>query len=240
MKICVAQTKPVKGDVAKNIDDHVRLINLAIEKGADTIIFPELSITGYEPTLAKELATEPNDKRFDIFQEISDTKKVTIGIGMPTKNGTDYSITMIVFQPQTERKTYSKQYLHDDETPFFVSGKDEIGLIGEDKNTAFAICYEISVEEHAETAFKNGAKIYIASVAKSVKGIDKALERLSEIASKYSMLVLMSNCVGLCDGMECAGKSSAWNKKGELIGQLTESGTGVLILDTETEEVQID
>ncbi len=53
MKICVAQTRPVKGDIQGNIENHIKLIDLAVLNGADTIIFPELSITGYEPELAK-------------------------------------------------------------------------------------------------------------------------------------------------------------------------------------------
>ena len=36
----------------------------------------------------------------------------------------------------------------------------------------------------------------MASVAKSADGVVKAFERLSDSASKYSMLVLMSNWVG--------------------------------------------
>ncbi len=54
MKICVAQARPVKGDIPSNIDNHKKLIDLAILNGADTIIFPELSITGFEPELSKE------------------------------------------------------------------------------------------------------------------------------------------------------------------------------------------
>ena len=46
MKICVAQTRPVKGDIKANIEHHKKLIDLAISNGGDTIIFPELSITG--------------------------------------------------------------------------------------------------------------------------------------------------------------------------------------------------
>jgi len=57
MKICVAQTRPVKGDIQSNIENHKKFIDLAVSGGADTIIFPELSLTGYEPELAKELAT---------------------------------------------------------------------------------------------------------------------------------------------------------------------------------------
>ncbi|HET9532598.1 MAG TPA: nitrilase-related carbon-nitrogen hydrolase, partial [Blastocatellia bacterium] len=65
MKICVAQTRPVKGDIQGNIDNHKRLIDLAASNGADMLIFPELSITGYEPELSRELATNQDDERFD-------------------------------------------------------------------------------------------------------------------------------------------------------------------------------
>ena len=74
MKIAVAQTRPVKGDIKANIEHHKKMINLAISHGADMIIFPELSITGYEPELAKELATNQDDSRFDELQQISDTQ----------------------------------------------------------------------------------------------------------------------------------------------------------------------
>ncbi|MBK7882987.1 MAG: carbon-nitrogen hydrolase family protein [Chitinophagaceae bacterium] len=221
MKICVAQTNPVKGDIQKNIDNHKRLIDLAVSNGAGIIIFPELSLTGYEPGLAKELATNTEDTRLDDFQQISNNKQVTIGVGIPVQTGTGICITMVLFQPGKTRLTYSKKYLHTDEESFFVSGQSSIDLIG--NNIALAICYELSVPEHAENAFKNGAKIYIASAVKSVKGIDKAIKRLAEIASKYSMTVLLSNCVGQCDGEGCAGKSSIWNNNGLLLAQLNDT-----------------
>ncbi|MFI5131108.1 MAG: nitrilase-related carbon-nitrogen hydrolase, partial [Chitinophagales bacterium] len=77
MKICVAQTRPIKGDVKSNINAHRKLIDLAINNKANSIIFPELSLTGYEPELAKDLATDKDDNRFNDFQEISDSKHVT-------------------------------------------------------------------------------------------------------------------------------------------------------------------
>ena len=67
MKICVAQTRPVKGDIQSNIDNHKKLIDLAVSFGADKVIFPELSLTGYEPHLAKELATNQDDCRFSML-----------------------------------------------------------------------------------------------------------------------------------------------------------------------------
>lgn len=237
MKICVAQTKPVKGNIEANIDNHKKLINLAIANGADTIIFPELSLTGYEPGLSKELAIAPEDSSLNVFQEISDKNHITIGVGIPTKMIQGICISMLLFHPNKPRQTYSKKYLHADEYPFFVSGQNDAVLISGKTNIALAICYELSVPEHSENAFKSGAEIYIASVAKTVDGVEKAVKSLSEIAAQYSMTVLMSNCIGHCDNFDCGGKTSVWNNKGILIGQLNDSNEGILIVDTSTQEL---
>jgi hypothetical protein len=74
-------------------------------------------------------------------------------------------------------------------------------------------------------------------VAKFINGVDKAMVRLSEIAANYSMTVFMSNCIGLCDGQECAGKTAVWNNHGLLIGQLDGSHEGILIFDTVTQKL---
>ena len=233
MRIGVAQTRPVKGDIQSNIDRHGRLIDLAVSVGAELIVFPELSITGYEPALAKDLAIDRDDDRFDPFQNISDSKYITIGIGAPTKSREGTCISLLLFQPRQARQLYSKMYLHPDEESFFVPGRDSRGLFGKDSNVALAICYELSVPEHAANAFNNGAQIYIASVAKSIGGIENAIARLGEIAREYSMTVLMSNCVGLSDGLECAGKTSVWNQKGVLLRQLDDADEGIIVVDTE-------
>ena len=237
MKICVAQTRPIKGSIQGNIDHHKKIIGLAVSHSTDIIIFPELSLTGYEPTLAKELATNQDDSRFDDFQKISNFQQVTIGVGVPTKNSTGICISLILFQPHKARQTYSKKHLHPDEEEFFVSGQSFPSLSINKANVAFAICYELSVPEHAEKAHKSGAEIYVASVAKSVNGVDNASKRLSEIATKYAMSALMSNCVGQSDDFESAGKTSVWNHKGLLVGQLDDTNEGIVIYDTVTQEL---
>ena len=88
---------------------------------------------------------------------IADTKQITIGVGVPTKNNTGICISMILFQPHKARQTYSKKYLHPDEEEFFIDGQNYSGSIGNKTNIALAICYELSVPEHSENAFKSGA-----------------------------------------------------------------------------------
>jgi len=53
MKIGIAQTRPFSGEISANIEKHILFVQHGISLGADVIIFPELSLTGYEPTLAK-------------------------------------------------------------------------------------------------------------------------------------------------------------------------------------------
>ncbi|KAA9354596.1 carbon-nitrogen hydrolase family protein [Larkinella humicola] len=234
MKIGVAQTRPVKGDIAHNIANHQTLIDLAVSDGADLLIFPELSLTGYEPELAADLATTPDDSRFDVFQTRSDAHRITIGVGVPIRSEEGIWISLLIFQPHQPRHLYSKKYLHEDEEPFFVSGQSTLCFLGDKANIALAICYELSVPEHSGKAFQNGATVYLASVAKSAPGMEKASETLSAIARTNAMTVFVSNCVGYCDNFESAGRSAIWNTKGELIRQLNDVDEGILIIDLET------
>jgi predicted amidohydrolase len=239
MKIGVAQTQPVKGDIGRNILQHKILIEQAAAGGADVLIFPELSLTGYEPMLAGSLAIKISDDRLNEFQQICDSRKMTIGVGAPTRQPDGVCISMILFQPGRERVLYSKRYLHPDEEPFFIPGEVNPGLIGENNDIALAICYEISVPRHAEEAFASGAKTYAASVAKFAGGMEKALVRLTDIAGKYAMTVLVSNAIGSADDGVCAGATSIWNDKGLLMAQLDDRHEGILIIDTDTGAIHI-
>ena len=239
MRIAVAQTRPVKGVIEANIVHHKRLIALAVEEGAQVLVFPELSITGYEPELAKELATPPDDPdgRFDDFQLISNGSKITLGIGAPVQGENGILIGMMLFEPNKPRQVYNKRYLHADELPYFMAGEEQLFLNeGQDK-IALSICYELSVPEHAAYAHEQGAQFYVSSVAKSAAGVAKAIETLRGTAFDYGMAVLFSNCVGHCDNFDCGGGTAVISREGQLLAQLNDTDEGVLILDTDTQAV---
>lgn len=237
MKICIAQTKPIKGNVSANIEAHVKFIELALTSKSEAIFFPELSLTGYEPELAKKLATNQNDNRMNIFQQISNNNKIIIGIGLPTATESKIRISRVIFEANKPRQTYSKQQLHSDEFPYFENGVGQVIIKTNDKNIAPAICYESLQPIHSENAFNLGANVYIASVAKPAKGVEKAFVHYPRIAKQYAIPVLMSNCVGFCDNFLSVGKSSVWTNEGELVGQLDDKTEGILLFDTETEEI---
>jgi predicted amidohydrolase len=235
MKICIAQTKPIKGDISANIETHIQFIKLALTLNANAIFFPELSLTGYEPELAKKLATNQNDNRLDIFQETSSKNEIIIGLGLPTVAESKIRISIIIFEPHKPRQTYSKQQLHSDELPYFENGVKQLIISTNDKNIAPAICYESLQSSHAENAFKLGANVYLASVAKPLNGVEKAFNHYPKLAKQYAMPVLMANCIGFCDNFLSVGKSAVWTKEGKLVGQLDDKMEGILFFDTETE-----
>ncbi len=240
MKICAAQTKPIKGDISANIEQHIKLIHQAGLNQAQIIIFPELSLTGYEPELAKQLAVDLNDTRLDIFQQLSELYQLVIGVGIPTKqldNSEQIFISMLIFQPKKQRIIYSKQHFFESESAFFCSGRQSIYLNYVNEIIAPVICYELSNSSLVQKAKQNAATVYMASVLNSVNGVDSDLLKLAEIAKKYQMTVSMSNFVGESGGYQCAGKSAIWNVHGEMVGQLSSDEEALLIYDIDSKKL---
>lgn len=237
MRVAIAQIEAIKGNVEKNIGNHLKWITQAIKNNVDMLVFPELSLTGYEPDLAVNLATNQDDTRLDEIQSLSDGNGITIGVGLPTKTVNDTFVSMIIFQPHKERITYSKQYLYPPEEPIFKAGKNPLVLDFKTEVVSPAICYETSNKAHCEFAKRNNATIYIASVLSSINGIDAELEKLSDIAKNNNLITFMANYIGKSGGYKCAGKSSVWDTTGKLIGQLDTETEGILIYDTETKEI---
>jgi predicted amidohydrolase len=236
MKLCAAQLSLEAGKIDRNIRKHVAWVDVAVSHQADLIYFPELSLTGYEPKLAKDLATDANDHRLDVFQELADGGNIAIGVGLPTRFPDGIRVAMVVFRPRSERLTYAKQQLHSDELPFFVKGEQQLIIPMSGHALAPAICYESLQSNHADTAARSGADIYFASVAKPQRNVTKAYEHYAQIAKNHSIAVLMANSVGPSDNFVSAGQSAAWNSLGQLVVHMDDKAEGFVIFNTSVQE----
>lgn len=236
MKIALAQTQPITGDINANILAHEHFILQAVAQGADAIVFSELSLTGYEPTLANSWALQLQDERLQVFQRLSDTHAIAILIGAPIKAKAGVQIGLLIFQSQQRVTVYGKHYLHADEESWFVPGVNLPPVLICNNRVGLAICYELSVDEHFKKLLLEKPDVYVASVAKFSEGIAPSYNRLAEIA-KTGLPTLFVNAVDTADNGVCAGGSAVWNKKGELLAKLDDVQEGILIFDTETETV---
>lgn len=239
MKIALAQTRPVKGDLLTNIGVHVHYVHQAAERSADIIFFSELSLTGYEPQLAHVLATNQENPHFDILQEEANRYNISICVGVPIKTVEGVWIGMVIFSPKAPRQTYGKKYIHPDEEAYFVPGKTITPLHVSDKRVAPAICYELSCAAHVDHAIKNGADTYVASVAKTTEGNERAYKDLSAISKENGIPTLLVNCVGEASGSMKVGGSAVWDASGELIDSMSDQDEGLLLYDMEKEDTQI-
>ena len=144
---------------------------------------------------------------------------------------------MIILQPHHPIQAYSKQQVHPDECSYFINGDGQILINVDSLKIAPAICYKSLLPVHSDNACELGAEIYLAIVAKTQNGIDKGMIHYPLVAKKHAIPVLMVNCLGICDNSLCVGNSSVWSKSGDLICQLDNEREGLILFNTETEQV---
>ena len=234
MILAAAQTQPHRQDLFSNFEEHLHLIKIAVKEKADLIIFPEMSITGYERELAASQAFIENDPRLEPLKKLSNEHEITIVVGAPIRVGEELYIGSFILQPNQKETNYLKQFLHDGEEKFFSSTFDANPIIDiKGKRAALAICADIDHHSHAANAHKNGADIYLASIFFTPNGIHEAHETLSSYAKQYQMEILMANYGGESWGMAAGGRSGFWDKKGELITKLFDQGSGLVIVEEE-------
>jgi predicted amidohydrolase len=231
MRIAVAQVASLRADIAGNLAHHEGAIALAAAQEVRLLVFPELSLSQYDPPTADDVATTPDDVRFQRLQALADAHAMTICSGIPLRSEAGIVIAMLIHQPGQDVQLYTKRYLHEDELPCFVPGYGGTLMKSPHGDIAFAICYELSVPAHAQAAHAGGAKVYIASVAKTQTGVLKAHNRLAEIARTYEMTVLMANCAGECERKPAGGKSALWDAQGQMLACLGEREEALLICD---------
>jgi len=232
MILASAQTKPKRGDIQANLLDHYHLIKIAADNGADLIVFPEMSITGYEREKADKYIFSPNDARLDTLIELANDNKIVIIAGAPIEINSNLFIGEFIIQPDNPVMIYTKQFLHMGEDEYFKSSFDynpiiEIG----DERISMAICADIDNPLHPENVHKVNSSIYIASIFFSPNGIPSAHQTLKNYAKQYSMDVLMSNFCGEAWGQPSGGRSACWTKNGSLVAEMNESDAGLLIVE---------
>ncbi|MBK8485202.1 MAG: carbon-nitrogen hydrolase family protein [Saprospiraceae bacterium] len=231
MKIAAAQIKSYKNNTEANIQNHLRMIELAAQQNVGLILFPEMSLTGYERELAKELSFDANDSRLNIFCNKAIENNMIILVGAPIKINSQLYIGSFIFLPDGSNTIYTKQNLHEGEEKYFSPSSKFNPLIHlQTQRISVAICADIANPGHPANASQTKSTLYLVSFFYTPGGIAKGYELLSIYAKKYSMNVLMANYTGSSYGLEGAGQSGFWNSDGKLNAQLNNSEENLLII----------
>jgi predicted amidohydrolase len=244
--IAVAQTCPVKGDVNANIAEHLRLAALAASEGAQVVVFPELSLTGYEIGLADKLAFSQDDSRLVPLIEAASSHSIIIIVGAPVRIETRLHIAAFILCSDRMTILYTKHHLgafgesacQDGSLPpaeatVFQTGDRNPLLQFGGRIAAVAICADIGQPSHPQQAADRGARAYLASMFVIPSDFEADSAKLSRYARQHCMVVALSNFGSPTGGLAAAGRSSIWSETGDLLVQLEPSGSGVAVA-TET------
>ena len=231
LTLAAAQSMCIAGDVPANIQRHLSLMRAAAERGVQVLVFPELSLTGYEPSLAAGLAIVPEDGVLAPLREMARELRLTTVVGMPIRQAPEAGVLIgaLVLGMDGSLAVYTKQHLHPGEEAVFVAGQGGEPIRWADNQIALAVCADFAHASHPAAAAEAGADVYAAGVLISEAGYANDSALLRGYGAEHRLLVLMANHGGPSGGWACAGRSAVWGPDGSLLAALAGIGEGLVI-----------
>ncbi len=219
LRIAAAQSASVPGDIAANVRTHLRFVASAQAHGVDLLIFPELSLCGYELALLKDSCLLPDDPRLAPLRTQAQDANMTIvvGAGLAGAEGGTH-IAAFTFFPDGSSAVYCKQHLHAGEERYCLPGEAASAPAScRGEFYALAICADITRPQHAQAAAASGAGLYLAGVLVSEAGYATDAGYLQDYAARLSLGVLMANHAAPSGGYVSAGRSAFWESGGRQV-----------------------
>ncbi|MGL6257917.1 carbon-nitrogen hydrolase family protein [Vibrio sp. WXL210] len=238
VRVALAQYRAVKGNISDNVKRHEAFCASAVSLGANIIVFPELSLTGYELERLNELAVTPSSSPVQELSDIAVANGLTVIAGCPLASGQPKPyISAMIFHPSGEVDYYRKQYLHQGESEFCLAGDENYSFTIGQMKFALAVCADFTEPRHSLDAQASHVDVYLVSALISKNGFAADSDLLSSIASKCNLPVVLSNFVGETGGWSTAGQSSAWDRNGDRVIQGSQSQEGITICTISNDKV---
>ncbi|WP_086829106.1 carbon-nitrogen hydrolase family protein [Allokutzneria sp. NRRL B-24872] len=205
--IAVTQPLCVSHEVAANAKIHAETVRAS---DARVVVFPELSLTGYE--LDAELVAADDPRLEPIVEACSETGSVAlVGAPVPGKH-----IAMLAVDASGASVVYKKNHLHGKENDLFEPGSPTVFTV-DGWRLGLAICRDTGIAEHAAATAALGIDVYVAGVVEDRP--DVVAERAHRIATTHSVYAAVSSFAGPTGGgfAETAAGSGIWAPDGTLI-----------------------
>lgn len=222
--------------MAGNARRHAETV---LSADADVVVFPELSLTGYELDAA---TIAPSDER---LASIADACRATgsmalAGAPLVAPAG-GRSIGMLAIDGGGARVVYRKMWLGGEEPKQFVAGDTPAVIERDGWRIGLAICRDTGVPEHAASTMALGCHVYAAGVLESIADADVQPRRASAIADRHDVWVVVSSFAGSTGGGYdvAAGGSAIWQPGGSNVRRASTGVGGIARLTIAPEDEMI-
>ncbi|MEV6966190.1 carbon-nitrogen hydrolase family protein [Hamadaea sp. NPDC051192] len=236
--VAAAQPTCVAHDVAANALAHAGLVRAA---AARVVVFPEMSLTGYE---FDAVPVAPDDPRLaPIVAACAETGTVAlIGAPVAASDATAVSphaaasgpggsawpsgvaakhIGVLAIDGDGARVAYRKMFLGGAEPEHFVPGDAAAVLEVDGWRLGLAVCKDTGVAEHAARTCDLGIDAYVAGALDGEHEIAVQDERARRTATTYGVWVVTASFAGSTGAGydDAAGRSRIWNPAGSVVAE---------------------
>ena len=228
----LAQIYPKLADLKHNLDKHLDYIEQALARGADLIVFPELSLTGYQvQDLAPEVAlrSQADDPVFASLLQASQNIDIAVGFVHEDRRKRFYIASAYLSAGEVlhiHHKLYLPTYAMFDESRYFARGHRVRAFDTRFGRLGMLICEDFWHISPAWLLWLDGADLFIFNSSSPSRGLNQG-ERLAgarwvelvnqAYGSLFTSYILHCNRVGYEDGKNFWGGSSVVDPDGEFM-----------------------
>ena len=251
-KAAIAQIDCRVGAVEKNLTHHLEFIDRAIADGAQLILFPELSITGYTlRDLAWDVAINPHRNK-TIAPLLQKSREISIVVGF-VESGSNHGIynsAMFIEDGEIKhihRKIYPPTYGMFEEGRYFGNGKNVAAFDSKLGRFGMLICEDLWHISLPYLLALDGAENILCLTASPTRLSGEGTQLDNQIVNyehhrTYTRLlnvyILFSNRVGFEDGINFWGGSNITSPSGEMLSTAKLQEEGLISAELDSNEVQ--
>jgi NAD+ synthase (glutamine-hydrolysing) len=236
MRIALAQLDATVGDLAGNTHRILEAATQAAGQGADLLLTPELSLTGYPPEdlLLRGHFLDACDAR---LAEIAAATPLPLLLGHPQRKGGALFNAASLLAHGRVQATAHKRHLPNaevfDEKRYFAGGRGATVVEVAGERLGIAICEDIWQPDVASDLRQAGARRLLVINA-SPYHLDKPRQReavLRQRASETGLPVVYLNAVGGQDELVFDGGSLVMSAAGEVLHRLPACEEALRVID---------
>jgi len=252
MRLALVQMNTTLGREDKNLLKHLEYIEQAQNQGADLIIFPELSLTGYVlQDLVPTVAHRPvdDDPIFAPLLEASQKIDMVVGFVEEDERNRFYIAAAYLSRGKVlhvHRKVYLPTYGLFDEGRFFAWGDQVRAFDTRFGRVGMLICEDFWHASPPYLLWLDGADLLIFISSSPGRGLtaDPVLENVHWIrqinqayASLFTSFVFYTNRVGYEDGLNFPGGAAVVDPNGVMLAEAPHHDEHMLITDVDLNQL---